>query len=247
TNKAANEVMDELVKNNPNSFRAFVMRALYRKELGLLDKAEEDLAHARDQLQSAEEDDVLLVSAELARARASAEPAQAREQNDLARKFLEKGVQLYPRRTAFYTSLAELEVHSGKLEEGISWVRRGLKESPGNGDLLWSLTELLTQTPDGREEAGANIERMRAPGSTSPLVDYLDARLLLAREEWHSASQILEKLHPQLGKLPELAKKADLLLAECYDQLGDADQQYAVCRRVLAEDPLSSPAFRGMA
>src|SRR5262249_44015218 len=34
TNKAANEVMDELVKNNPNSFRAFVMRALYRKELG---------------------------------------------------------------------------------------------------------------------------------------------------------------------------------------------------------------------
>jgi tetratricopeptide (TPR) repeat protein len=48
--KDAIGVMDRMVANNPESFRARVRRALYRKDHGSLDDAEKDLAHARDQL-----------------------------------------------------------------------------------------------------------------------------------------------------------------------------------------------------
>src|SRR5262249_432638 len=157
-------------------------RAMYRKEFGSLDKAEEDLARARDQLKAADEAEVLWASADVAR---------ARKQLDEARSYLEKGVQLYPRKTAFYTSLADLEAQGGKLREAMCWLRRGLKETPENADLRWALTELLIQLqkPDALKEAEANIEQLRATGSTNPLVDYLDGRLLLAKQEWYKASQ----------------------------------------------------------
>src|SRR5262249_22321158 len=157
---------------------------------------------------------------------ASAAVARARKRPDEARRYLETGAQLYPSRIGFYTSMAELETQSGNVQEGISWLRHGLSESPENSELLWALTELLIQTPDGHKEASTNIERMQKASSNGPLVEYLQARLSVAEEKWHEASQTLERLHPQLAKLPEFAKRADLLLAECYEQLGDADQQY---------------------
>jgi tetratricopeptide (TPR) repeat protein len=238
SNKTADEVMDELVMMNSKSSRALVIRAVYHMERGSLDKAEKDLADARDKLQAAEEADVLWASAEVARAR--------KKLGD-ARGFLEKGVQLYPDNEDFYISLAQLEADSGKHEAGIAWLRRGLKESPDNAKLFWSLTELLAQSkkPGDLKEAEGNIKQMRDGGSTNPLVDYLDARLHVTTEEWHEASQILEKLNPVLAKLPELQEKAEMLLAQCYEQLGDADQQYEVCQRVLRQNPASQPASRG--
>jgi tetratricopeptide (TPR) repeat protein len=242
---AANKVMDDLVDNNPTSSGALVRRALYRKEVGPLEEAEKDLAKARDELRAADELEVLSASAEVAR---------ARKKPDEARQFLEKGVRLYPSEAAFHVLLAELDVQSGNLKEAIARLRRGLEEASEKDNLLWLLTDLLTQSPDreDREEAMEKIAEMRK-SSTSPLIDFLAARILLAEKEWHEASETLEKLHPQLGKLPDFAKKADLLLdadlklAECYGQLGDANHQYAVYKRVLALDPSSDPASRSMA
>src|SRR5262249_40175677 len=61
----ADHLIEEMVQRHGDDYRAYVARARYRKELDRLDKADEDLARAR-QL-AADQAEVLLESADLAR------------------------------------------------------------------------------------------------------------------------------------------------------------------------------------
>ena len=60
--------------------------------------------------------------------------------------------------------------------------------------------------------------------------------------KWPEARQILESRRGDLEKSPDLIARADVLLAQCYKQQGDADLFLAASRRVLDRNPTDREA-----
>ena len=76
---------------------------------------------------------------------------------------------------------------------------------------------------------------------------------MITRENWAKAVDALKQAQAYAADLPTQAKRAllgpaDLLLAACYQKLGDAEQQLAAYRRILDVDgDRESPPRRGPA
>ncbi len=237
---AADRIMDRLIAGDVKAPRpsglqaqAYLTRAHYR-EAHRLDGAADDVSQA---LKLAPDDaDVLVAAAE-----------RARRGNDLAeaRKLSERGVKLYPKDDRMYQSLASVEAMSGRPEEAVKVLERGFVSLPAKDNLLWNQTELLVQMKR-TDEARAAIAQLRKKDNVfQPVVDLLEARLLLDEGRRAEAVPLLERTRALMSAVPalgELVKQADLLLAENYEQLGNPDRQLAACRRVLERDGPSLPA-----
>jgi tetratricopeptide (TPR) repeat protein len=184
--------------------------------------------------------DVLLESAAL---------ELARGWLDLARGHAAHAQEAHPEDVRTYQQAAELDVLAGRRAEAIACLRRGVKALPNDSQLPFRLAELLVLEGELKEaeELRAQLEKR---GVDPAVVQYLRGRAQLAREEWLNASKTLEDAYPALVRRPELARQTALLLGKCYEQLGDADQQYAAYQRVLTEDvrdPLWFAAAEGVA
>jgi tetratricopeptide (TPR) repeat protein len=243
----ADKVMDRLVASNRRSFRAYLARGRYWKEAGALDRAEKDVTQAA--ALAADEVEVLLEMADVARERARSGEKTARQKHlDKARRCLERGLRLHPQRVAMYLALARLELQAGRPAQALACLGRGGKAVPNTvpekSDLLWHHAHLLLE--EGRD-AGRLIAMLNERSFPLLQVDYLRARALVNQGEWLRAARALERLHPDLAPSAELTKQADLLLGRCYARLGDADQQYAAYRRVVNVEPFHVPACLGMA
>lgn len=227
-----------LVAANKDSFRAYLARAQYRNDYKVPNASPlDDVAQA---LKLAPDEADVLAAAAIA----------ARQTGDraAARRHLEKGIEKYPTDARFYSALAELDVATGKHDDAVETLRRGAKAQPGDATMKWTLADLLTQRGQ-TEEAEPIIAELRKSALTPGLVDYLTARAHTARSEWAEAAKILEKVGPDLAtkaELAEVTKRAYYLLGQCYERLGNPDQQYTAYRRAatlgLANDPLSATA-----
>ncbi|HYT87192.1 MAG TPA: tetratricopeptide repeat protein [Gemmataceae bacterium] len=172
--------------------------------------------------------------------------ALLQNQTDAARKHAQRALHLRRREARTYNLLAGIELQSGHKDKAIDWLRAGLKELPGEGELVWTLADLLVDQKD-QTEVVKLIETLRKGGTARGPVEYLEARLLLNQGKWLEASQALEGSRSLLTRWPALSKQADLLLGLCYEQLGDADRRYAAYRRAVNADPFWIPASLGLA
>jgi cellulose synthase operon protein C len=208
------------------------------RDSNLLFKAGQDLAAAR--VLAPDDAEVFLESAELERSRGWLELAigQAR-----------RGLEVHPQDVRLYKEVADLTVLAGRRSEALDYLRRGVKALPKESQLAFQLAELLTQ--EGQlEEAAALMPQLKKLKIDPAILDYLDGRRMVVQEEWLEASKTLESAYPELVRWPDLTRKSALLLGKCYEQLGDADQQYSAYRRVLTEDvhdPLWFTAAEGVA
>ncbi|HXG10515.1 MAG TPA: tetratricopeptide repeat protein [Gemmataceae bacterium] len=222
----ADRIMDAMVYANSQSFQAYLVRWRYRTA-HRLPEAEKELERAREL--APDEAEVLVASAR-----------SAVDRNDLnrARAYLQRGIQLYPKDRNMYQALSDLEKRQGRREQAIAALRQGLKEVPPaqQGELLAGLIDLLI---DGSEfeEANQLMTQLRQREIPSAWVDYLDARLLLAKGAWVQAAFLLEGARKQVGESSDLACYINLHLARCYERLGNPDLQLAACRRALAINP----------
>jgi cellulose synthase operon protein C len=92
------------------------------------------------------------------------------------------------------------------------------------------------------------INSLRDQQVRPELLTYLDARVKAGEAKWIEASKDLESIYPLLvTTAPTLAFTADLLLANCYDQLGDIDRRYAAYRRAVALERQGAAAQFGIA
>ncbi|WP_406695911.1 tetratricopeptide repeat protein [Singulisphaera sp. Ch08] len=223
----AGEIVDGLVAKNSHSYRAYLARAQYRREFGLPGSAEDV---ARSQQLAPEEADVIVAAGEITR-----EKGQFEE----ARKLLGKGMELYPQDVRMYQGIAEIETQAGRPDEAVVILRRGDKALPDQKNLQWNLADRLINA--GKPEAKTVIARLRKQAEIfQPAVDYLEARLLLNEGEWAEALRRLEKARALMANVPDLKSltaQADLLLARCYEQLGNPEQQLAASRRALTLEP----------
>ncbi len=251
----ADQTIDQLVTNNPESYKSYLSRWRYRREFNLLglshepEKGKVPLTKAADDVAAALQReptlvDVLLAKADLERLLANAvaentsvanREEQAREHRRLARQ---------------------------KLEEGLK-----LQEKNGSADgtdaatfqLLWHLVHLQfdeylaspRSSELGRQTAQraieGTIERIAKTKGLPASVDYLKGRLLLERGQWADAAELLEKARPALVAQRDLAAQIDLFLGQCYERLENPAQMYDAYKRVNDWDRTNVTAYLGMA
>jgi tetratricopeptide (TPR) repeat protein len=234
----AEKVMDDLVANNAYSFRAFLARADYFKEIKEPKPA--GLAIDNAQKLAPDESDVILAAAELK----LASPHSANVELKETRALLQHGLQLYPQNVRMYLLMAQLEEQSHHQPEAIAVLRQGAKAIPGNPNLLWSLADLLLAQGETAEE---EITRLRQLGVSPARLDFLQARALMRDGKWWEAIRTLERIRPDFSTQPDLLPQIDLNLGLAYGQVGDADQQYAAFRHAAEADPALAAAHLGMA
>jgi cellulose synthase operon protein C len=258
--KLADDSIEAMVKANAQSFRAYLERARYRRQFHpggaekALREAEQDTAKARRL--APEEAEVFLVSADVAQDRGDrtqerGDRKQVGDYRKQARDYLRAGCAKKPKDVRMYLVLAALEVKDGQPKEAVACLRQGLERLPkqeaaqDHTALLWELANVLIQAEEPGE-AAAVAKRLREENFQPALLDYLDARLLMARKEWLRAAWLLERSYPLLGE-PQATQQAGLLLAHCYERLGDTDRAYAAYGRVVLLNPRSSLARLGEA
>jgi tetratricopeptide (TPR) repeat protein len=225
--------MDRMVAANKGSARAYLERAAYLRERRQTAKAAADL---REALRLAPDD------AEVALAASSL--AQEQRRPDDARACLALAMKRHPKDVRLYQTLAAVEYQAGRLGEATACLRQGLKELPQERNLLWALAIVLIEG-GALDEAKSVIARLQPLGLPAVRLDYLDADLLVSKGKWAEGAIALERVRPMLADTPELLLKTHLLLAQCYGQLTDYDQQLMASRRAEAQDPTSLAARQG--
>ncbi len=125
-------------------------------------------------------------------------------------------------------------------------MRSGLKEIPGDVDLLWNLAQLEAES--GKYDVVRDVvAELRGKKFDEAAIRYLEARLLIADGKWREAVQFIENSRSIFDRNGDLLKQVDFLLAYCYQNLGNQDQQLLTLRRTIGQDPLWFPAREALA
>ncbi|MBI3411170.1 MAG: tetratricopeptide repeat protein [Planctomycetes bacterium] len=242
----AEQILENLVTAHAGSAQAWLARARFLQHYGAREQdsrhGKEMLAQARQDLQKARGHDpnnaeILLESVEL-------DCRQGRSKE--ARVHLERGVAAHPKDIRFYKALARLELQENRSAKAKAVLEQGLAQAPGHFELLWSLAKLLVQGGDFAE-AGKLTTQLRARGFPVSLLEALDGQILVQQGKWLAGSKALESVQPLLVQWPDVQLQTNLLLALCYEQLGDPVEQFNACRRASSIDPLSESVNLGMA
>jgi tetratricopeptide (TPR) repeat protein len=234
----ARQVADGLIAFNGESSRAHFERARYRRQ-NKIDGAEQDIARALEL--SPKDADVLLTAAAFAIERGAL---------DVARRHLTTGLENNRRNWKLSDAMAWIARRSGQPKEAEEYLHRGIEASDdpeGRRRLQWTLADLLID--EGKWADAKRVTDGLSEQRVKPeLVKYLSARIHAGESKWIDASKELEAIYPLLlAETPALAYTANLVLATCYEQLGDIDRRYAAYRRAVSLDSEGAAGQLGLA
>ena len=168
---------------------------------------------------------------------------------DAARRHLTRGLKVDPKNWQMSDALASAERQTGHAEEAKTCLQRGIDaavDPHGRNELSWVLADLLIDQHRWAE-ASRVIDNMERRDVLPKRLQYLQARIKAGEGQWIEAAKDLEAIYPWLWQQPALAYQADILLAECYRQVGDVDRRRSACQRAITLDPLALPGRLGLA
>src|SRR5579875_1663881 len=267
----ANQVIDELVKNNPRSAEAHLTRWHYRRDFGLVTfqsapesgKSSEQvtLKEAASDVEAAlqrapESVGTLLAAADLERLEAQAVllapgPTQDKENerqkhHDKALTYIHQGLKLHrqrQRRVVIDLPLFRLLWHKiSLLLDALE--RLDVAEDRRNAGSTRVNNE---QRQAWMKEANQALEEARKTRGSPAACDFLKARLLILDRRWAEAVTLLEQARAALGGQAELAGQVNRYLGQCYEQLAEPGQMFKAYERLRDQEPNSLAAQLGMA
>lgn len=177
-----------------------------------------------------------------------------------------------PKLARMYLILSGFHRQAERPEDAVATLRQGAKLLPDDAPALeWALADLLIQLGrideaaaliDGGQPAGVKPARAaREAGGLRAtvrpeLIGYLEAQIAVRNGQWAEAAEMLKTtVIPATAARPEAleqTKRARLLLAGCYERLGDAGGRHESARLAAAinlpePDPLRVPAHLELA
>jgi tetratricopeptide (TPR) repeat protein len=229
-------VLEQLTTANPEDVRAWLALASWHQSQGNIAKA---TAAFRSAATIAPDDPSVLF--------ADLELSISEKRYDVADQIAQRALTLFPNDERTYRGLAAVAMQRKGAEAAIAVLREGLAAQPSQPGLLRMLAEILLQA--GRlDEAEETIGMFAGrQADKRPGVGILQARLLMARKRWLPAQQRLEAVRPLAAESDQLTRQIDLLLGQCYEMLGQYDEQLAANQRVLLGDFNSMAARTGVA
>lgn len=231
----ADEAIEQMVKANPKSGRAFLERARYAWRAGRRDPALADIVQA--EALTPDDLEVLLTASEFALARADYASAQTH---------LERAGRVAPDDDRVDRLLITLKTNLGETDEAIALLQKVIDRNPDDLRSLVSLCDLQLKRSD-KTAARTTIRRMEKARFSRSIIEYFEARMLMAEGRWREAAEELERLRSAARRTADLGKQLNLYLAACYEQLGLPDRQLEIYQRLLAQEPSLLPALIGQA
>ncbi len=242
------EILDELVKNAPENSDAFLARGRYLLKQGrslassekgprdaILDSAWQDGLEANRLVPNTPKNVSFLVFVAVLRNRISE-----------IREIVRSTIQAHPQAPELYESAAQIELTAKQPEAAVQILRDGLKANPGNPDLLFNVAQL--QLEGGRiSEAEELIATLKVSKTSEAPTRFLEAKLLASKGQWLQAVTLLEQSRGIFDRRKELLKQADFLIALCYRNLGNPDQEIEALQRAIGADPLWLAARESLA
>jgi tetratricopeptide (TPR) repeat protein len=214
--------------------------------------ASADLARARGL--APDKVDVLLSSAQQEMLAAQAKEPKLRNTNlEMARGYLGKAEELDPKDLRILPRLAALELVAGRRDVAMEHLRKAEVKANKRDErnrLLWELAKLLVEDrdwPGHKKEAGELLEKLRKGGEEPGRVGFLAGRMLMRDEEWSKAVEYLETARGLLLDNSNMVNQIHLLLAHCYERLGDTDRQLAAYQRAVRDDSQNAMSRLGVA
>jgi cellulose synthase operon protein C len=235
----ADKVIEKMVQSNPGNPRVYLERGRYHRRYA---KTLADLKAVTDDLQEAlkQSTNDPEIYVELAGV------AQAKGNNQEARRVLENGLKVLPRDPSLHEALAMVDYRSGLTDAAITRLRKSVQLLPDEGRLHLALADILAEKGD-RVELRAEIDELRRLNYVPVLVEFLEAYQQANSRDWQKARQTLIRLQAPLDSNPILKARLNNLLARCYSHLGDRDRQRDAQQRALAASPQDIPARLGLA
>lgn len=260
----AGDVLNSLVRRNPDKSTSYVARAYHRQRSGELDGAIED---CREALKLAPDDpDVLILAATLVAFESKSRGRTRSFDIEEIRHSLEQTLEKTPKRAAddekdqppkednsparrrelLIETLANLDIVSQQPEAAIHRLRKGLKDAPDDVLLRWVLANILVET--GRvDDADLLLKEIHDLGNRSQLMDMLAARIDEARGDWQEAIEKCGKLSSDSLLRKVMPGEVELLRARCEEKLGHPERQLQAYRDAVQANPSSAIALKGLA
>lgn len=162
--------------------------------------------------------------------------AKERMDSEEARQVLTEAIQANPEVSQLYMTFAELEMQGGNLNQAATHLRQGLEQLPKNSELLWNLVRLEIAL-DNLDSAAELTRELRGQSYPEPPLRFLDAQLMMKAGRWREAADQLEAVRSQFDRSRGLLGEADFMLATCYRQMGNSDQELVSLRRAVSNTP----------
>jgi cellulose synthase operon protein C len=214
----ARAVLDRMVKALPQDPEAYLVRARFdvftAEQSG--NPARGDLTRAATDLQRVLELDPEHAEASLL----LAEIMQRRGNVAAAHVLLRDATALHPKNLKLIRALSWLELVRGNTAAAITVLEDGLKARPDSFELLVPLADLLVQHGD-TTRTNEILKQLQARKAPATQIKYLKARVAMREGRWADAVSQIEALRAESGKLPGLELQLNVLLAVCYQRLGD--------------------------
>lgn len=232
----AGTIYDEMVKERGDDPRAWYAISRWHRENGELQKARADIARA--ETMAPDEPDTVFAAFEL---------ATATRDYEAAGRLAARALELFPDDERAFRAAAAVALERRDAAGAEKVLRDAIAAVPSKASLMLMLADALLQQGKVDESAETLAQLKELYGSASPPVGVMEGRILIARKEWLPARKKFEEVRPQAAGMDELTRQIDLCLAQCFEALGEFDEQLEVNRRVLADDPNSLAARAGAA
>jgi cellulose synthase operon protein C len=241
----AKQLIEEMVKSDSGNYQVYLQRGRYHT---LQAQTESNGARRSDLLADARQDfqraaglapnrpEIIL---ELARAVATDKSGRSD-----SRQILEKGLKAAPKSVELYQALATLELQDSQVDKAIAALEHGLKDQPESVQLHVMLADILTQSGDAGKLL-VQIEELKRLGCSPNSVTYFMAHYYAKLHQYRTAQQLLTPLLAETGSDSPLTSPINLLLARCYNALGDAAKAQDAYGRALRTNPGNVVAKRG--
>ncbi len=232
----ANALLEQLVKANATDPKAWLAISSWHRQRGDLAAAKKDVAQA--EAIAPKDVNVILAAFDL---------AMAEKDMGRAAETIRRGLEVAPDDERMVRGSAVLAMQEQAPEKAIEILDKALDATPGRPTLLLMLGDAQLQA-NRLPALDTTIAQLKeAIGNSSPVVGLLESRALVAQGKWLQAKSRLEAVRPLVAGSDELTRQVDLYLGQCYERLGQFDEQLEANRRVLTDDPTSLAARVGAA
>lgn len=225
----AARVIDEMVKENPESALAYLHQSIY---LRTADKKEESIAALNKAFELDPENADILQQKGMV--------AVEDEDFDLAAKIFADGMEKHPDRLGFYDLLSRVQIQQEKHDEALKTLDKGLEKIDDDRSIVFVRNKIniyfQRSDYDSVENELKKLEKTDKPALV-PFIDFTRARILWQKQEWTEAARHLKEVRPKLIDYPLEQSMAGALLATCYERQGKLDLALQTYGEVLEKNP----------
>jgi tetratricopeptide (TPR) repeat protein len=224
-------IVSRMLQANPKLVPARLVAARYYLRLGQLDSAAREVHEARQKL-GGQQEELFQLDAEIALRQGKPEQAIAH---------LRAGLKRHPDAVTLRLQAVRLEIAAGRhdVARAVLDSLRGARTA--QTEQLWELGRLAIEMGAGKVSEEVR-RRLRGRLGSTWATEMLRAARFIHDRRWGEARLILEKIRERRVPTPELLCQAEVMLADCYQALGNPDQQILAARRALLEDRSSVAA-----